>query len=227
MTDPRGYRLHNPLNIRHGKSVWEGMSHTQDDTAFVRFVEPVYGIRAAARTLATYREVHGITTLRGVVERWAPPIENDTSAYIQAVSIWSDIEPDEPISLADYDTVRALLRAMTRMELGKPPEGKPAAWYDDATWERGLRMAGLLPPSKPLIKSRTMAGTGTAAVAGTAAVITLLTDLGIPAEVAALLPTALSGLSDQATAAVLLSIAAIGNIYAAWARADDRNKGRL
>jgi hypothetical protein len=227
MTDPRGYRLNNPLNIRHGKSLWEGLSHIQDDSAFVRFVEPVYGIRAAARTLNTYREVHGITTLRGVIERWAPPIENDTSAYVQAVSIWADLEPDEAISLADYDTVWRLLRAMARMELGKPPEGRPAAWYDDATWEKGLRMAGLIPPRKPLIKSRTMAGTGTAAVAGTAAVITLLTDLGIPPEVAALLPTALSGLSDQATAAVLLSIAAIGNIYAAWARADDRNKGRL
>jgi Na+/H+-dicarboxylate symporter len=88
-------------------------------------------------------------------------------------------------------------------------------------------MAGLIPPPKPLTKSRTIAGTGTAAIAGSAAVITLLTDIGIPAEVAALLPTALSGLSDQATAAILLTIAAVANIYAAWARADDKAKGRL
>lgn len=225
--NPRGYRLHNPLNIERTTTIWQGQSGTQTDTRFVSFDSPEHGIRAAARILQTYQERHGINTMRGVVERWAPPTENDTSAYIQAVAIWADLDPDEPISLADYDTVRRLLRAMTRMELGKPPEGTPDAWYSEDVWEKGLRMAGLIPPSKPLIKSRTIAGTGTAAIAGSAAVITLLTDIGIPADVAALLPTALSGLSDQATAAILLTIAAVANVYAAWARADDKAKGRL
>jgi hypothetical protein len=227
MPIPRGFRLNNPLNVERTATVWKGMSSSQPDSRFVAFNTPEHGIRAAAIILQTYQEKHGINTMRGVIERWAPHTENDVAAYIQAVNILAEIEPDELLDLSSYGTVWPLMRAMAWKELGKPPEGKPAAWYDDATWEKGLRMAGLIPPSKPLIKSRTMAGTGTAAVAGTAAVITLLTDLGIPPEVAALLPTALSGLSDQATAAILLTIAAVGNVYAAWARADDRNKGRL
>jgi hypothetical protein len=227
MSSPRGFRINNPLNVERNKIVWVGMSSAQPDQRFVAFDTPQHGIRAAAKILQTYQEVHGITTMRGVIERWAPAGENNTAAYIQAVSIWADLDPDEVLDLTDYQTAWGLLRAMTRMELGKPPEGAPPAWYDDATWERGLRMAGLLPAPKPLIKSRTMAGTGTAAVAGSAAVITMLTDLGLPAEVAALLPVALSGLSDQGVAAALLLIAAAGNIYAAWARRDDQIKGRL
>lgn len=226
MNYPRGYRLNNPLNIERTSTVWVGMSSAQPDERFVAFETPEYGIRAAARILQTYQEKYGIGSIRQVIERWAPSTENDTSAYIKAVEIWSDFDADDTLNLSDYNTVSRLMKAMARMELGKPAEGMPDAWYKEEVWEKGLRLAGLI-PSKPLTKSRTIAGNSTAAVAGTAAVLTILTDIGIPPEIIALLPTALSGLGEQATAAILLAIAAAGNIFSAWARADDKAKGRL
>lgn len=134
MAEPRGYRLNNPLNIRRTATAWVGLAVRQADAEFCAFELPEYGIRAAAKILQTYQEKHGIGTLRGVVSRWAPPEDNnDTSAYITAVSIWAGIEPDEQISLSDYAVVLPMLRAMCRVELGKPADGE--RWYDVATWK--------------------------------------------------------------------------------------------
>ena len=225
MAEPRGYRLNNPLNIRRTATAWVGLAARQSDTDFCSFESPEYGIRAAAKILQTYQEKHGINTLRGVVSRWAPPEDNnDTSAYITAVSIWAGMEPDEQISLSDYAVVLPMLRAMCRVELGKPADGE--RWYDAATWEKGLRMAGLA-PNKPLTQSRTTKGVATAG-AGIAASIGVLTDtFGIPPGVANLLPSMLTSLTEQQTAAVVLLISLGGALYAAWARHDDKLKGRL
>ncbi|MCB0055764.1 MAG: hypothetical protein KDE45_02015 [Caldilineaceae bacterium] len=225
MAEPRGYRLNNPLNIRKTATTWVGLATRQPDADFCAFESPEYGIRAAAKILQTYQEKHGINTLRGVVSRWAPPEDNnDTSAYITAVSIWAGMEPDEQISLSDYAVVLPMLRAMCRVELGKPADGE--RWYDAATWEKGLRMAGLS-PNKPLSQSRTTKGVATAG-AGIAAAIGVLTDtFGIPPEIAGLLPSMLTSLTEQQTAAVVLLISLGGALYAAWARHDDKLKGRL
>lgn len=224
MTTPRGIRNHNPLNIRRTDTTWKGQA-AGGDKAFVTFVAPEDGIRAAARILQTYQEQHGITTLTGIVNRWAPPTENDTNSYLTAVSIWSGLDKDAQLDLADYDTALAVLRAMARMENGKPPEGMND-WYESAVWERGLRMAGLT-PTKKLVNSRTMTGTATAA-AGTTAAIAIITDsLQLPPGLADLLPVALSGLSDQTVALIALGVAVVGNLLAGYARHDDKLNGRL
>ena len=49
-TMTRGLRNNNPGNIRHGSSQWQGMSAEQPDNAFIKFDDPVYGIRAIAKT---------------------------------------------------------------------------------------------------------------------------------------------------------------------------------
>ena len=51
--------------------------------------------------LKIYGEKHGINTLRGVISRWAPPNENDTNAYINAVAQRTGLKPDQPINLSD------------------------------------------------------------------------------------------------------------------------------
>ena len=224
MADPRGIRNNNPLNLRRGDTAWAGLSGVQRDTVFYTFESPEYGIRAAAKVLQTYQEKHGINTVRQVVTRWAPSTENDTSAYVTAVTIWSGLDADEAVDLSSYEVVLPLLRAMCRFENGRPADGE--RWYDAATWEKGLRLAGLS-PNKALIGSRTMKGTATAG-AGIAASIGVLTDtFGLPPEVAELLPTVLTSLTEQQTAAVVLLISLGGALYAAWARRDDKLKGRL
>lgn len=80
---PRGIRNNNPGNIRHGAN-WLGLNtNGQDiDSSFCVFTAPVYGIRALAKVLINYKRIHGLNTVRQIVSRYAPPNENQTTAYI-------------------------------------------------------------------------------------------------------------------------------------------------
>lgn len=224
MTQPRGIRNNNPLNIRKTDTAWRGKV-VGSDQEFETFATPEHGIRAAARILQTYQETHNLDTVKGVISRWAPPSENDTSAYVQAVSIWADFEPEEPIDMGNYDTVYRLLRAMTRMENGKPTEPK-TMWYPDDIWEKGIRMAGLS-PSKPLTHSRTAVSTASGAVASTGAVGVLSGLLGLPEWLEDLLPTALSSFTEQQVAIGILLLVGLTQWRTIFARVDDKLKGRL
>src|SRR4051812_9786710 len=82
---PRGVRQNNPLNIRPG-SPWQGLDEPSEIGGFCNFKAPVWGFRAAFKNLMTYVDSYGISTIQGVIERWAPPTDNnDTAAYIAAV----------------------------------------------------------------------------------------------------------------------------------------------
>jgi len=223
---PRGIRNNNPANIKHGPSKWMGLSSQQSDEVFCSFTKPEFGIRAAAKLLQVYQERHELMTLRQIIGRWAPPSENDTSAYLTAVSIWADLDPDQPIDVTQYDVAYPLLRAMTRQENGAPPPETEPYWYQPEVWERGLRMAGVA-PNKKLTDSRTMRGAVTAASGGVVALGSLLDQFGLPDEVTALLPAALSGMTEQQVAIVAILIAVAGSVYAGWSRHDDGHWGRL
>ena len=100
MSLPRGIRNHNPLNIRRSKDQWKGMAEVQSDRAFVQFKSLVFGWRAAFYLLTrTYYHKYRLYTIRGIISRWAPANENDTSAYIANVSRLTGIDPDEPIGI--------------------------------------------------------------------------------------------------------------------------------
>ena len=98
---PRGIRNHNPLNIRRtAKDQWKGLAAQQNDRAFCQFKSLEYGWRAAFYLLTrTYYHKYRLYTIRGIISRWAPSSENDTSAYIQNVSRLTGIDPDEPIGI--------------------------------------------------------------------------------------------------------------------------------
>ena len=101
MAIPRGIRNHNPLNIRRtAKDQWKGLAAQQNDRAFCQFKSLDYGWRAAFYLLTrTYYHKYRLYTIRGIISRWAPSSENDTSAYIQNVSRLTGIDPDEPIGI--------------------------------------------------------------------------------------------------------------------------------
>ena len=104
----RSIRNNNPLNIRLGKSRWQGLRKMQEDGAFCQFDSLAYGWRAAFILLTrTYYNNYGADTIGKIISRWAPQIENDTRGYIRFVSEWTGIDDDEP--------------------LGSPPE-HPARW---------------------------------------------------------------------------------------------------
>lgn len=132
---PRGVRLNNPLNIRHGDP-WLGATREQPDPSFVTFESPEYGFRAASRLLLNYQERYGLTSVNAIVGRWAPPNENDTVAYANAVSAEMKVRPTDAIALRNGATLLAMLKAMCRHENGECP-------YDDATIAAGMKLAGI------------------------------------------------------------------------------------
>ena len=97
---PRGIRNNNPLNIRRGKDRWQGMRAVQTDAQFCEFETLEWGWRAAFYLLTrTYYHTYRLFTIRKIIQKWAPPNENNTQAYIANVSRLTGIGPDEPIGI--------------------------------------------------------------------------------------------------------------------------------
>lgn len=165
---PRGIRNHNPGNVERGKDRWLGMSADQSaDARFLVFDTPDAGVRCLMRLLINYQERHGIRTLREAINRWAPPGENNSTAYVQHVSRLTGFDPDEPLDFLDREINVALTRAIVRHENGEPTLYGRKDWYLADVFERAAVMAGFEPTKKPLAKSRTVAGAVIAAT-GTA-----------------------------------------------------------
>lgn len=134
----RGIRNMNPGNIRLGES-WLGLRMKQTDPDFCQFTSMTYGCRALLKLLRTYVEKRGCTTIRKVVERWAPPSENDTTSYVLSVAAACRRDPDERLPV-DVDPLiyLDLARAIARHECGPEAEG---IWDD--VWEAAAKEAGL------------------------------------------------------------------------------------
>ena len=100
MALPRGIRNNNPLNIRRSKDQWKGLSEQQNDRSFCQFKSLEWGWRAAFYLLTrTYYHKYRLYTIRGIISRWAPSCENDTSAYVQNVARLTGIDPDKPLGI--------------------------------------------------------------------------------------------------------------------------------
>lgn len=142
---PRGIRLNNPGNLRHTKDTWQGLSDDQPDESFCKFEKPLYGIRAIARTLLNY-EKKGFDTPAEVINRWAPPSENNTRAYIDHVAADLQVTRDTLIDLDRFEVMLPLIKAIIQHENGEQP-------YDDRVLGEGLRLAGVMDaPAKSLGK---------------------------------------------------------------------------
>jgi len=127
---PRGIRNNNPGNIRRG-SPWLGRSAMQSDSAFVQFDAPEYGIRALGILLRNYQAVRGLNTVRGIINRYAPPVENDTGSYVNSVANALGVSPDEPINVVA--NLSRLIPAIIRHENGRQP-------YTPAQIEAGIAL---------------------------------------------------------------------------------------
>lgn len=113
---PRGLRNNNPLNIT-GQG-WDGQSGL--DGKFAQFASIDQGIRAADKNLQAYGTRHGINTLAGVINRWAPASDNnDTGSYVQTVARDTGIDPNAPIDLGDPKVRSVLLHSMAKVETGQ------------------------------------------------------------------------------------------------------------
>jgi len=175
---PRGIRNHNPGNLRWGDP-WQGLvpEHKRDDKDFCQFESAAFGIRALARTLITYQDKHGLRTIRGIITRWAPPADNNnTAAYIASVARQTGHEPDEELNLHHYEDILTMVQAIIRVENGREPLTTPNTWYDEATLNKGLALAGVVPQTPTAgnipVTKETIGATGSVGVAQIADVLT-------------------------------------------------------
>lgn len=171
MTDakPRGIRSNNPGNIDRHDTKWQGMADDQSgDSRFIVFKTPQWGIRAIARLMLTYQNQYALRTVRGLINRWAPPGENNTGAYVAAVASAFKAAglPDNPDVEIDVESVNVMLplvKAIILHENGQNP-------YPDSLVLEGLHMAGVADAKpKPLGKQTTFlaqAGGAVTLVAG-------------------------------------------------------------
>ena len=115
----RGIRNCNPGNIRNSKTKYLGEVRPSRDAAFKQFESLAWGYRAMFVLLHTYSR-NGYRTLRQMITRYAPPIENHTESYIAHVSRWAEVFPDAPLDTLDPAVMISVVGAMSRMENGVP-----------------------------------------------------------------------------------------------------------
>lgn len=139
----RSVRNNNPGNIRASGIPWQGlmprsrMNQAQlEEKSFCVFESPAYGFRAMGRVLLSYQRKHGLDTVCQIIDRWAPPIENDTGSYTNAVAKSIGVSPDQRINLEQPTVLSPLMKAITTHETG--------GWYgywDDGDLRLGVSWA--------------------------------------------------------------------------------------
>lgn len=137
----RGIRNNNPGNIRVSKDQWEGM--TGDDGAFVTFDSPESGVRALGKNLLSYGR-QGYDSIEKIINRWAPPNENDTQSYIDSVVAATGIPATQSLDLSNPDTLSSLAQAISFHETGSR--------YDPEVYQKGVTRAlnGISPKTPPV-----------------------------------------------------------------------------
>lgn len=120
----RALRNNNPGSLNAG-SPWLGLMPRSDmtpeqaaETRFAVFKDPHYGFRALAVTLLNYQRVHYLDTIEGIITRWAPVTENDTDAYVAAVSRACGVGPTDKLVLTNCMLLCRLAKAIAAHEAG-------------------------------------------------------------------------------------------------------------
>jgi hypothetical protein len=108
---PGDIRFNNPGNLRVPGSA----------TGFQRFATAQEGLNAMARQIGLYANRDNLRTISSIVGKYAPPNENDTSAYIADVSKRTGFAPDQQLDVNDPKVMAPLLSAMVRHEQGRQP----------------------------------------------------------------------------------------------------------
>ena len=209
----RGERNCNPGNIDRTtpRTLWQGRtpdSEPRTDARFETFVHAKWGIRAIVGTLAAYHDKHGLNTVRGLINRWAPPIENATSSYVYHVCALSGLTPDDALNMQDFATMRGLVIGIMTHENGR-------CQYSEAMIVEGMKLAGIITGDPPAIVA-TPTGKATLGTAG-AGVIAVVISSG-PALTAAVqgAQPVLDAFTKLAPVVALAIIATVAAGFLVW-----------
>ena len=114
----RGLRNNNPGNIRRSRVRYKGEVRPSRAPDFKEFSTMAYGYRAVFVLLDTYRSRYGLTTIRQMLNRYAPPTENFTEGYVRFVADYSGVMPDEVIDTRSEKDMIPIVAAMSKIENG-------------------------------------------------------------------------------------------------------------
>jgi hypothetical protein len=185
----RGVRNNNPGNIERAPGVrWQGEADDQtSDPRFVVFDHMKWGIRAICRVLITYQDKRQagdgsrIDSIREIIDRWAPPTENQTDAYVDHVVKLSEVEADETVDVYRWKTMRGLVLGICAHENN--------GWQPDpADLDAGMLAAGLQVPARDV-------AVGAQGVTGAIGMIS-----GLAAAAAAAIPAATATYKETSAA---------------------------
>ena len=114
----RGLRNNNPGNIRRSRVRYKGEVRPSRDPDFKEFSTMAYGYRAVFVLLDNYRSRYGLTTIRQMLNRYAPPTENFTEGYVRFVADYSGVMPDEVVDTRSEKDMIPIVAAMSKIENG-------------------------------------------------------------------------------------------------------------
>ena len=111
----RGLRNLNPGNIRHSSVKYKGEREKTTDKEFKQFRTIEEGYRAMFVLLYTYC-LKGFDTIERIIERYAPPSENNTEAYINRVCRLTFIPRNQVLDTSDRAQMSILVSAISLVE---------------------------------------------------------------------------------------------------------------
>lgn len=113
----RGERNNNPGNLNFAGQA--GASLERPGGRFARFETAFDGLRALSRQLVLYAG-RGINSVEKIISTWAPASDNNnTAAYIQAVSQRLGVNPQAALNINDPQTMSALMSSIIHHENGR------------------------------------------------------------------------------------------------------------
>jgi len=115
---PRGYDNNNPGNIRLTSGYWLG-EVSGSDPDFKTFKSMEWGYRAMFVLLKSYLD-RGYNTITKILNRYAPPSENDTQAYIDHVVRLTGFSPHQVLQ-HEPSVMKKLVAAISTHENGISP----------------------------------------------------------------------------------------------------------
>ncbi|MRG31850.1 lytic transglycosylase [Enterobacter cancerogenus] len=113
----RGERNNNPGNLNFAGQAGAELEHPGG--RFARFETAFDGLRALSRQLVLYAG-RGINSVEKIISTWAPASDNNnTAAYIQAVSQRLGVNPQAALNINDPQTMSALMSSIIHHENGR------------------------------------------------------------------------------------------------------------
>ncbi|CAH5457948.1 TPA: hypothetical protein N0X70_001581 [Enterobacter roggenkampii] len=129
----RADRNFNPLNLKTKGNAGK------DSSGFAKYTDEESGWGAARRQLSLYYTRDKLDTISGIINKWAPPSENDTNSYVDQISKAMGMGANEKLDLSDPAIMAKLSSYMARhegysnwksgLDYGNPAKNNEAGYY--------------------------------------------------------------------------------------------------